>query len=106
MLEAARPLRQIGLKELVAECAALEGHPIPRVFGDGRATINAGFATISLPGILESVMNRTLLATGLARMMAQRDDKDRDLDIPLPRRVCLTLVSGPVVWPGPGRAAP
>ena len=62
VLEAAHPLRQIGLKELVAECARLEGHHIPRVFGDGRATINAGFATISLPGILESVMNRTLLA--------------------------------------------
>ncbi|MBX3452740.1 MAG: hypothetical protein KF777_24605, partial [Planctomycetaceae bacterium] len=61
-LSAAHPLRQIGLKELVAECARLEGHAIPRVFGDGKTTINAGFATVSLPGILESVMNRTLLA--------------------------------------------
>ncbi|MFV0442865.1 MAG: hypothetical protein ACK5Q5_04755 [Planctomycetaceae bacterium] len=61
-LEAAHPLRQIGLRELVAECARLEGHDIPRVFGDGKATIIAGFATISLPGILESVMNRTMLA--------------------------------------------
>lgn len=61
-LDAADPLRQIGLKELVAECARLEGHDIPRVFGNGRATINAGFATVSLPGILESVMNRTMLA--------------------------------------------
>jgi hypothetical protein len=62
VLEAAHPMREIGLKELVAECARLEGHSVPRVFGNGRATINAGFATISLPGILESVMNRTLLA--------------------------------------------
>ena len=61
-LDAADPLRQIGLKELVAECARLEGHDIPRVFGNGRATIHAGFATVSLPGILESVMNRTMLA--------------------------------------------
>ncbi len=61
-LDAADPLRQIGLKELVAECARLEGHDVPRVFGNGRATINAGFATVSLPGILESVMNRTMLA--------------------------------------------
>ncbi|MCA9111848.1 MAG: hypothetical protein KDA52_17985, partial [Planctomycetaceae bacterium] len=61
-LDAADPLRQIGLKELVAECARLEGHEVPRVFGNGRATINAGFATVSLPGILESVMNRTMLA--------------------------------------------
>lgn len=61
-LEAAHPLRQIGLRELVAECARLEGHDVPRVFGDGKSTINAGFATVSLPGILESVMNRTMLA--------------------------------------------
>jgi len=61
-LDAAHPLRQIGLRELVAECARLEGHDVPRVFGDGRAVINAGFSTIALPGILESVMNRTMLA--------------------------------------------
>ncbi|WP_417849408.1 hypothetical protein [Thalassoglobus sp.] len=61
-LEAAHPLRQIGLRELVAECARLEGHDVPRVFGDGRAVINAGFSTIALPGILESVMNRTMMA--------------------------------------------
>ncbi len=61
-LEAAHPLRNIGLKELVAECARLEGHDIPRVFGDGTATIRAGFSTFSLPGILENVMNKTLLA--------------------------------------------
>ena len=61
-LESAHPLRQIGLRELVAECARIEGHSVPRVFGDGQATIRAGFSTISLPGILESVMNRTMLA--------------------------------------------
>lgn len=61
-MEAAYPLRDIGLRELVAECARLEGHDIPRVFGNGRATINAAFSTVSLPGILESVMNRTMLA--------------------------------------------
>jgi len=62
VMEAAWPLRQIGLKELVAECARLEGHDVPRVFGDGKETIRAAFSTISLPGILESVMNRTMLA--------------------------------------------
>ena len=35
---------------------------MPRVFGDGKDTIRAGFSTISLPGILENVMNKTLLA--------------------------------------------
>ena len=61
-LNAAEPIRHIGLRELVAECARLEGHDIPRVFGDGTATIRAGFSTMSLPGILENVMNKTLLA--------------------------------------------
>ncbi len=61
-LEAAYPLRHIGLKELVAECARLEGFDVPRVFGDGTATIRAGFSTFSLPGILENVMNKTMLA--------------------------------------------
>lgn len=61
-LEAAHPMRQIGLRELVAECARLEGHDVPRIFGDGKEVIRAGFSTIALPGILESVMNRTMLA--------------------------------------------
>lgn len=61
-LEAAYSLRHIGLRELVAECARIEGHHVPRVFGDGKETIRAGFSTVSLPGILESVMNRTMLA--------------------------------------------
>ena len=49
-IEAAYAMRHIGLRELAAECARLEGHDIPRVFGDGTATIRAGFSTISLPG--------------------------------------------------------
>ncbi len=60
--EAAYPMRSIGLRELVAECARLEGMDVPRVFGDGTATIRAGFSTVSLPGILENVMNKTMLA--------------------------------------------
>ncbi len=35
-LNAADPIRHIGLRELVAECARLEGHDIPRVFGTER----------------------------------------------------------------------
>lgn len=62
VLKAAYSLRHIGLKELVAECARLEGHSVPRVFGDGRDTIRAGFSTISLPGILENVMHKTMLS--------------------------------------------
>ncbi|MCP4742805.1 MAG: hypothetical protein GY871_11375 [Actinomycetales bacterium] len=61
-LEAADPMRHIGLRELVAECARSEGIDVPRVFGDGTATIRAGFSSMSLPSILENVMNKTLLA--------------------------------------------
>ena len=61
-LEAANPLRHIGLKELVAECARSEGIDVPRVFGDGTETIRAGFSSMSLPSIMENVMNKTLLA--------------------------------------------
>ncbi|MCC9642976.1 Mu-like prophage major head subunit gpT family protein [Rhodopirellula sp. JC740] len=61
-LDAASPLRHIGLRELVAECARMEGIDVPRVFGDGTATIRAGFSSMSLPSIMENVMNKTLLA--------------------------------------------
>ncbi|MDV6033195.1 MAG: hypothetical protein F9B45_24525 [Phycisphaera sp. RhM] len=61
-LEAAHPIRHIGLKELVAECARSEGIDVPRVFGDGTETIRAGFSSMSLPSIMENVMNKTLLA--------------------------------------------
>ena len=61
-LSAADSLRHIGLRELVAECARMEGIPVPRVFGDGTETIRAGFSSMSLPSIMENVMNKTLLA--------------------------------------------
>ncbi|QDT60631.1 Mu-like prophage major head subunit gpT [Stieleria bergensis] len=61
-LNAADPFRHIGLRELVAECARSEGIDVPRVFGDGTATIRAGFSSMSLPSIMENVMNKTLLA--------------------------------------------
>ncbi|MDP6717677.1 MAG: Mu-like prophage major head subunit gpT family protein, partial [Pirellulaceae bacterium] len=72
-MEAAHPMRNIGLRELVAECARLEGFDVPRVFGDGGATIHAGFSTVSLPGILENVMNKTLLAAYEATAIAAFD---------------------------------
>ncbi|MBB3205073.1 hypothetical protein FHS27_000840 [Rhodopirellula rubra] len=72
-LDLAQPMGQIGLRELVAECARLEGHDVPRVFGDGRVTIQAGFSTMSLPGILENVMNKTLLAAYETTQIAAYD---------------------------------
>ena len=73
VMNAAYPLRSIGLRELVAECARFEGLDVPRVFGDGVATIRAGFSTISLPGIFENVMNKTLLASYEAAAIAAFD---------------------------------
>jgi hypothetical protein len=72
-VEAAYPLRNIGLRELVAECARMEGLDVPRVFGDGAATIRAGFSTMSLPGILENVMNKSLLQAYQAMPIAAFD---------------------------------
>jgi len=60
-LDAASPLRSIGLRELAANCARLEGKHVPGVFGDGAATIQAAFTTLSLPTILEGTMQRTML---------------------------------------------
>jgi hypothetical protein len=60
-LDAAHPLRAIGLKDLAANCARLEGKDVPHVFGDGAATIQAAFTTLSLPTILEGTMQRTML---------------------------------------------
>jgi len=61
-VNAAYAMRHISFKELFAECARMEGRDIPRVFGRGDETIRAGFSTISLPGILENIMNKSLLA--------------------------------------------
>ena len=60
-LDAADPLRSIGLKDLVRACAELEGKHVPTVFGDGTAMVQAAFSTLSLPTILEGTMQRTML---------------------------------------------
>ena len=60
-LDAADPLRAIGLKDLVRACAELEGKHVPTVFGDGSAMVQAAFSTVSLPTILEGTMQRTML---------------------------------------------
>ena len=60
-LDAADPMRAIGLKDLVRACAELEAKHVPTVFGDGTAMVQAGFSTLSLPTILEGTMQRTML---------------------------------------------
>ena len=66
-LDAADKFGHIGLRELTAACARLEGKDIPAVFGDGTATIKAGFSTVSLPNILENVLGKVLLESYAAQ---------------------------------------
>lgn len=61
-LDAANKMRGMGLREMCAEAARLEGKDVPRTFGDGSATIRAGFSTVALPNILENVLGKQLLA--------------------------------------------
>jgi hypothetical protein len=63
ILEAARPLETIGLKELAMLACEIDRKPVPPVFGDGERVIQAAFSTVSLPGILENVLNKQALAT-------------------------------------------
>ena len=59
VMEAAYPARGIALQEVMLECARMEGKTIPRAFGND--TIRAAFSTVSLPGILNNVANKSLM---------------------------------------------
>jgi hypothetical protein len=60
-VEGARKLSRIRLTEIIAAAAEMEGVSLPR-FGRGSDEwIRAGFSTVSLPGILSDVANKTLL---------------------------------------------
>jgi len=59
IVEAAGQSRDIALQKVFEECAELEGHTVPRSFGND--TIRAAFSTVSLPGILNNVANKKLL---------------------------------------------
>lgn len=60
-LEAAEKLRGIGIREMIRLCARAEGVELPTFSGTGTEFIRAAFSTISLPGILASVANKSLL---------------------------------------------
>lgn len=57
----AEQFSKMGLRELCATCARIEGMDVPMVFGDGKAIIQAGFSTVSLPGVLENVIGKLVL---------------------------------------------
>lgn len=52
---------RIGLRDMFRLVAQMEGKHVPNVFGDGQAVIQAGFSTISLPGIFENALNKVML---------------------------------------------
>jgi len=58
-MEAAAPMRRMSLPRLMERCITLEGQQPPSDFCND--TIRAAFSTISLPGILGNVANRTML---------------------------------------------
>ena len=60
-LDAADKISSIGLRELTATAAKMEGHDIPTIFGNGNETIRAAFSTASLSNVLENVMGKALL---------------------------------------------
>ncbi len=51
--------RDLSIRQLLLECARMEGVTVPRTFGND--TIRAAFSTLSLPGILNNVANKKLL---------------------------------------------
>lgn len=61
--QAARDLRLqgMGLRDVAAACCRLDGIDIPAFWGDGQATIQAAFASHSLPVVLGNTLNRELL---------------------------------------------
>jgi len=61
--EGARSLRmhRMGLRDLCAAAARLDGIDVPSMWGDGEATIRAGFTSSSLATILGNTLGRELL---------------------------------------------
>jgi len=60
-LDAAARYRSTSLPELFALCAAMEGKSVHGSFGN--ETIRAGFSTVSLPGLLNNVAGKALMAS-------------------------------------------
>jgi hypothetical protein len=61
VLEGAHRLRGLGIQELVAMAAGLEGITLPRFRADAGAWLHAAFSTIAVPGILSDVANKVLV---------------------------------------------
>ena len=60
-IEAAEKFRGIGIRDMIRLCARAEGIELPVFSGTGTEFIRAAFSTLSLPGILANVANKSLL---------------------------------------------
>jgi hypothetical protein len=91
-MEAGDKLRGITLKELLRQCAVMEGKSISATFDN--STIQAAFSTASLPGILGNVANKKLLQAFTAQpIIATRLCRAGDLaDFKVSERYRLTDV--------------
>lgn len=71
--EAGYGLRGMGIQELCARAAALEGVRLPRYGTDPGGWLKAAFSTMSVPGILGSTANRMLLDSYMQTEQAWRE---------------------------------
>lgn len=62
-LEAADKLRGLGIQELVASAAALEGVSLPKFRNEPQAWLRGAFSTLSVPNILSNVAGKVLVAS-------------------------------------------
>ncbi|MBN2377053.1 MAG: hypothetical protein JXD22_11670 [Sedimentisphaerales bacterium] len=61
-MESADKIRGIGVQEFLRLCARMEGRELPSCVGTGSEFIQAAFSTVSLPGLMSNVANKSLLA--------------------------------------------
>jgi len=64
-VEKANRFRQIGFKEMVDVCCAMEGRQAPGFGASNVDRVRAGFSTVSLPGILSNVGHKVMQAAYL-----------------------------------------
>jgi len=60
-VEAAYTMSGISIREIIAEAMIADGQRPPRTFGNGKAFIEAAVTVVSLPGIFEDAINKTML---------------------------------------------
>jgi hypothetical protein len=77
VLEAAYPLRRIGLKETIHLVCAMDGRPAPAIGSGQSELIRAAFSTASVATLLSNVANKTMIESykavnSVARLVARK----------------------------------